>query len=191
MTMSAQRITQPKMINGLCVEDVEDLMEDFRNDAAAGQTKWKVSTVWMGGTQSRAFVDSFRIGDEEIKRSFTINIDEPEELGGGNLYPNPQEHLMAALNACMMVGFVALCALRGITLEKLTIESEGDIDIRGFFGLDSTVPPGYERLDYRIHVKGDGTREQFAEIHRMMTLTSPNFHNLSHPVTLRPRLIVE
>ena len=35
----------------------------------------------------------------------------------------------------MMVGYVALCALQGITLERLEIQTEGDIDLRGFFWL--------------------------------------------------------
>ena len=78
-----------------------------------------------------------------MPRQFTIDIDEPYELGGSNRHANPQEHLLAALNACMMVGYVAQCSLRGITLEKLEIESEGDIDLRGFLGLDPAVSPGY------------------------------------------------
>lgn len=191
MTMSAQRISPPPMINGICVEDVRDLMEDVRQDPAAGRTSWKVSSVWQGGAHSRAFVESFRIGGEEVRRSFTINMDEPEELGGGNLYANPQEHLLAALNGCMMAGYVALCALHGITLEKLTIETEGDIDLRGFFGLDDSVAAGYEDLTYTVHLKGDGTRAQFAEIHDMVMATSPNVHNISRPVALKPKLIVE
>ena len=59
---------------------------------------------------------------------------EPHELGGSNQHANPQEHLLAALNACMMVGYVAQCSLRGITLQKLEIETQGEIDLRGSSG---------------------------------------------------------
>ena len=54
-------------------------------------------------------------------------------------------HLIAALNACMMVGYVALCTLQGIALEKFEIQTEGYIDLRGFLGLDDTIPAGYDR----------------------------------------------
>ena len=38
-------------------------------------------------------------------------IDEPLDLGGASGYANPQEYLLAALNACMIVDYTALCAL--------------------------------------------------------------------------------
>jgi hypothetical protein len=39
-----------------------------------------------------------------VSRHFAIDIDEPFELGGGNAFANPQEYLLAGLNACMIVG---------------------------------------------------------------------------------------
>ena len=91
----------------------------------------------------------------------------------------------------MTVGYVAQCAVRGITLEKLEIETEGDIDLRGFLGIDPAVPPGYESLSYTVRIKGSGTKEQFAEVHEAVMATSPNFYNVSRPVALKPTLIVE
>ena len=98
---------------------------------------------------------------------------------------------MAALNACMTVGYVAQCAVRGINLESLAIETDGDIDLRGFLGIDPTVPPGYENQSYIVRIKGSGTKEEFAEIHEAVMATSPNFYNVSRPVTLKPSLVVE
>jgi hypothetical protein len=37
-----------------------------------------------------------------VTRRFSIDIDESRELGGSDHFANPQEHLIAALNACMM-----------------------------------------------------------------------------------------
>jgi uncharacterized OsmC-like protein len=122
-------------------------------------------------------------------KGFTIHIDEPTELGGGNAYPNPQEHLMAALNACMMVGYVVLCALHGIALEKLEIQTQGDIG--GFFGLDESIPAGYRSLTCTVRIKGDASEEQFAKIHQMVMATSPNYYNITRSVTLKPTLVIE
>ena len=191
MTTSAQAVAKPTVINGLNVDDVQALIETVQRDPAEGQTKWKVSSAWQGGTHMRAQVESFHLGGEEYTRPFTIDIDEPEQIGGTNRHPNPQEHLIAALNACMMVGYVALSAMHGITLERLEIETEGDIDLRGFFGLDPNVAPGYESLRYTVRIKGDATEEQFAEIHKMVMATSPNFYNINRPVALDPTLVVE
>ena len=91
----------------------------------------------------------------------------------------------------MTVGYVAQCAVRGITLEKLEIETDGEIDLRGFLGIDPAVPPGYETLSYTVRIKGSGAKEEFAEIHEAVMATSPNFYNVSRPVTLKPSLVVE
>jgi uncharacterized OsmC-like protein len=170
---------------------VHALIDDVDTDPAKGMTHWRVASVWQGGTHSRAQVDGFAIGGAEVPRRFSIDIDEPLELGGANAYANPQEYLLAALNGCMIVGYTALCALQGITLQKLEITTEGDIDLRGFFGLDPAVAAGYRELQSRVVVKGDGTKEQFRKIHEMVLATSPNFYNITRAVRMMPELTIE
>ena len=181
----------PNVVNGINVDDVFALIDGVKRDAAKAKTSWRVTTAWQGQTRSRAEVESYEVGGEQVSRRFSIDIDEPRELGGSNNFANPQEHLIAALNACMTVGYVAQCAVRGITLESLSIETDGDIDLRGFLGIDPAVPPGYETLSYTVRIKGRGTEEQFAEVHEAVMATSPNFYNLSRAVALEPVLIVE
>jgi uncharacterized OsmC-like protein len=182
---------QQAIVNGIYVEDVKALIETVKQDAREGLTRWKVISAWQGRTHIRAEIGPFHMGKKEVKRPFAIDIDEPAELGGGNAYPNPQEHLIATLNACMMVGYVALCALQGIALEKLEIQTEGDIDLRGFLGLDDTIPAGYKSLNYTVRIKGDASQEQFAKIHDMVMATSPNYYNITRSVALKPALVVE
>ena len=190
--MVAQRkIAEPTIVNGINVDDLFALIEGVRKDAARGKTNWRVTTTWQGQTRSRGQVEGFGMGGEQVPRRFSIDIDEPCELGGSNRFANPQEHLLAALNACMMVGYVAQCAVRGIALESLEIETDGEIDLRGFLGIDPAVLPGYETLSYTVRIKGSGTKEEFAEIHDAVLATSPNFYNVSRPVTLKPNLVVE
>jgi uncharacterized OsmC-like protein len=188
---NASSTKQRSTINGIEVEEVKALIETVKQNPSEGLTHWKVSSAWQGRTHMRAQVKSFDIGGKTVKRPFTIDIDEPLELGGGNAYANPQEHLIAALNACMMVGYVALCALHGIALEKLEIETEGDIDLRGFFGLDSNIPAGYRSLNYTVRLKGNASKEQFAKIHEMVMATSPNYYNITRSVSLKPTLVIE
>lgn len=183
-------MTKPEIVNGINVDDLKQLVAGVAADPANAATSWRVSTSWQGQTHSRSRIDGFDLAGEHISRPFTIDIDEPCELGGTNRYPNPQEHLIAALNACMTVGYVAQCALRGIELESLEIETTGDIDLRGFLGLDDDVARGYESLSYTVRIKGDATREQFEEVHAAVMATSPNFYNIANPIALRPALVV-
>ena len=185
------KTTEPTVVNGINVDDLFALIEGVKRDASKGKTNWRVTTTWQGQARSRAQVEGFRIGGEQVPRRFSIDIDEPCELGGSNRFANPQEHLIAALNACMTVGYVAQCAVRGITLESLEIETDGEIDLRGFLGIDPAVPPGYEKLSYIVRIKGSGTKEEFTEIHEAVMATSPNFYNVSQPVALKPMLVVE
>ena len=185
------KIAEPAIVNGINVNDLFALIDGIKREPEKGKTNWHVVTTWQGEMRSRAEIEGYGLGGKELPRRFSIDIDEPRELGGSNHFANPQEYLIAALNACMTVGYVAQCALRGITLESLAIETDGAIDLRGFLGIDAAVPPGYEKLSYTVRIKGSGTKEQFAEIHKAVMATSPNFYNLSRAVALKPTLIVE
>jgi uncharacterized OsmC-like protein len=189
--VAQKKVAEPNVVNGINIDDLFSLIDGVKRNAANGKTRWHVTTAWQGQARSRTQVHGFEIGGEQVPRRFSIDIDEPCELGGSNQYANPQEHLLAALNACMMVGYVAQCAVRGITLERLEIETDGEIDLRGFLGIDPAVPPGYDNLRYVVRIKGNGTKEQFTDIHAAVMATSPNFHNVSRPVDLEPTLVVE
>ena len=180
-----------RVVNGINVDDLLTLVDGVKQDAAKGQTNWRVTTTWQGQTRSRALVDGFAIGGHRTCRVFSFDIDEPLELGGSNRFANPQEHLIAALNACMVVGYAAQCAVRGIAIESLAIETDGEIDLRGFLGIDPAVAAGYEKLRTVVRIKGSGSKEEFAEVHAAVIATSPNFYNISRPIALKPTLLVE
>ena len=99
--------------------------------------------------------------------------------------------LMTALNACIMVGYVAGAAVKGISLDKVEIETDGELDLRGFLGIDPGVRPGYESIRYTVRIKGNGTQEQFREIHETVIKTSPNYFNVSRPIRIDAVLQVE
>jgi uncharacterized OsmC-like protein len=178
-------------VNGLDLDALTDVIGEIERDPSKGVVEFRVTSRWQGQTRSEATVESYTLGGETIERPFKIAVDEPFELLGENTAPNPQEMLMTALNACVMVGYVAGAAVNGITLEKLEIETEGELDLRGFLGLDETVAPGYESIRYVVRIKGDGTPEQFAEIHETVMKTSPNYFNIARPITIDARLQVE
>ncbi len=192
-TMIAETVSSSSsnIVNGIDTDAVHTLIESVELNPPQGMTHWKVANTWQGGMHSRARVDGFTIGGNSVLRSFSIDIDEPLELGGGNAYANPQEYLLAGLNACMMVGYSALCALQGITLQKLEITTEGDIDLRGFFGLDPSVAPGYRELQTQVVIKSDGSEDQLRKIHDLVLATSPNFYNITRAVAVVPSLIIE
>jgi uncharacterized OsmC-like protein len=180
-----------RTVNGVDVEALAEVVRAIEKDPAKGQVEFRVRSEWKGQTRSRSSVESYTIGGQEVHRHFTIDADEPFELLGRNTAPNPQELLMTALNACITVGYVAGAAVQGITLEKVEIETSGQLDLRGFLGIDALVPPGYETIRYVVRLKGNGTAEQFRQIHETVMKTSPNYFNISRPITIDARLVVE
>jgi uncharacterized OsmC-like protein len=182
--------TVKSRVNGLDLNALGEVVEAIQEDAGKAKVSFDVTTRWQGQTRSETIVDGFTIAGERIARSHRIVADEPHELLGSDGAANPQELLMAAVNACMTVGYVAGAAVKGITLDKLEIRTNGTLDLRGFLGLDDTVPPGYEAIDYEVTIAGNGTPEQFEQIHQAVMKTSPNYFNINRPIRMNGTLQV-
>lgn len=180
-----------KIVNGIDVEALNGAIAAISEDPAKGQTSWRVTTEWKGGTRNDTRVTSYSIGGQEVEKDFLIRIDEPLELCGTNQFANPQEYLMAAVNSCIMVGYAAACALNGIELESLRLETEGDIDLRGFLGIDAAVPAGYEEIRYKVFIKAKATEEQLREVHDFVSRTAPNRYNMMNAIPMKTTLVVE
>lgn len=189
-TTTMMKAKEPAIINGLDLDALAEAVRGIEEDPAKGIVGFHVRSTWAGRTRSESEVSAYTLAGERIPRRFRIQADEPIELLGDNTAPNPQELLMSALNACMMVGYVAGAALRGITIESLEIETEGELDLRGFLGIDPKVKPGYDALRATVRIKGDGTPEQFREIHEAVKNLSPNYFNVTQPVRVDADLVV-
>jgi uncharacterized OsmC-like protein len=151
---------------------------------------FNVTTRWTGQCRSESIVDGFTMAGERIARTHKIVADEPFELLGGDSAPNPQELLMAAFNACIMVGYVAGASVKGINLDSVEIRTRGQLGLRGFLGLSDDVAPGYESVDFEVRIKGDGSAADFEEIHQTVMKTSPNYFNMSRPIKMNGTLSV-
>jgi uncharacterized OsmC-like protein len=178
-------------VNGLDLKALGEVVDAIQKDPSQAKVAFNVTTCWAGQTKTETVVDGYTIGGQRVTRRHKVVADEPFELLGGDSAPNPQELLMAALNACITVGYVAGASLQGITLEKIEIRTRGELDLRGFLGLSDTVPPGYEQIEYEVRIKGDGTPEQFDAIHQTVLKTSPNYFNVSRPISVKATLSVE
>ena len=63
-----------------------------------------------------------------------------------------------------MSGLANIAAARGIELGEVTARIEGDIDLLGIFGLDSSVRNGFEQVRVTFHVQGAAKAEQLARL---------------------------
>jgi uncharacterized OsmC-like protein len=183
-------IVKDNRVNGLDLTALCGVVDAVELDPSRAKVAFDVTTRWAGQTRSETVVESYTIGGQRVARSHKIVADEPTELLGCDSAPNPQELLMAAFNACITVGYVAGASLQGITLDSLEIRTRGELDLRGFLGLSEDVPAGYEQIDYEVRIKGNGTPEQFEQIHQNVLRTSPNYFNISRPIRVNATLSV-
>lgn len=187
MTTTAQNAS---LINGVDPTAVRELVAAIDENPANAHTSWSVTNRWENGNVQQITVNPGTIGSQRVDRPFTFKVDEPLELGGTNTAPNPQDYLLAGMNACILTTYVDNAALLGIRLESIEIESHGDIDLRGLFGWEG-VAPSYDDITYTIRVKADATPEQLQEIHDAVKRTSPNYHNIARAIALKAKLVVE
>lgn len=170
--------------NGIDVAALQQFSQSVAEDASKRNASFNVVTKWDGQTRSVATVNHYSLSGVKYERNFQIVADEPNELLGQNSAPNPQELLMAALNACLTVGYVVNAAAMGIKVHSLEIETDGELDLRGFLGLDESVNPGYDEVRYVVRLHADASRERLEELHQVVTKTSVNRANFSKAIRM-------
>ncbi|MDP5799755.1 OsmC family protein [Pseudomonas aeruginosa] len=177
-------------LNGIDLAALQQFAEGVAHSPAKGDARFNVKTKWEYQTRSVATVNHYSLGGEKYQRHFKIAADEPVELLGKDTAPNPVELLMAALNACLSVGYVANAAAMGIKIHNLEIETDGALDLRGFLGLDPNVNPGFDEVSYVVRIKTDAPQERVEELHKTVTNTSVNLANFSKAIRMNATLEV-
>ena len=144
-------------INGIDLDVLQNTVKAIEQNPELAKCKFRTKNTWISGTQSKSTIKSFYGASQEMEhgQEFEIGSDEPPILAGQDQYPNAAEHLLNSLAGCLTTGMVAHAAVRGIHIEKLESELEGDIDVRGFLGLSNEVPKGFTNIRVNIRVKSD------------------------------------
>ena len=171
-------------LNGVDLGRLSGTIDHVAADPALARFQFRARNHWIDGGYSRTTIkDFYGAGQEDATRTepFTVDSDEPPVLLGQNRAPNTVEYVLHALAACVSGTIVYHAAARGIALEGVETTIHGDLDLRGFLGLDSDVRPGYEQIQVTIKVAGDFDDDQFAELASLIRY-SPVRDIVSNPV---------
>ena len=157
------------MVNGIHMETLRGTVQAIEQEPDLGACKFRARNTWLGGNHNCTTIEGFYGAQQEIahKQQFELHADEPPILAGNDEGANPVEHLLNALAACVTTSMVAHAAVRGIRIEELESELEGDIDLRGFLGLDNDVPKGFTDIRINFKVKTD-----ISNLERLKRLTT-------------------
>jgi len=170
-------------VNGINMAVLKETIQAIQQNPELGSCKFRARNKWVGGNHNCTIIDDFYGAGQEQrhKQPFELHDDEPAILAGEDRGANPVEHLLNALAGCMTTSMVAHAAVRGIHIEQLESELEGDIDLNGFLGLDNNVPKGYTNIRIKFKVKADVNN-----LERLKRLTeySPVYNTLLHGVNV-------
>jgi len=119
-----------------------------------------------------------------------VTVDEPKSLGGGNVAANPVEYALTALGSCQAITYRFWAAHLGLALDSVRVEVEGDLDVRGFFGIDDSVRPGFGAVRVRVRLSGPEPAERYEELARAVDAHCPVLDLFSHPVPVDRQLSI-
>lgn len=113
------------------------------------------------------------VGSEITLGQYRVQVDEPPALGGDNTAPNPVEYYLASLLSCQVVTYRFWAQRLGVQVDTLSARAEGDLDVRGFFGIDESVRPGFTEVRVVVDVAGPETPERYRQVQRAVDAHCP------------------
>ena len=174
-----------KKLNGLDTTQLVDTINLIKSQPVIASFKFRNSNRWVDGGENRSTIQGFYgAGQEDSSRTepFEFVNGEPPVLLGNNEGANPVEFLLHALAGCVTTTFVLHAAARGIRIESISTQMEGDIDLHGLLGLDDSVSPGYEQIRINMDIKADCSDEELDDLLAYTRDHSPVCNTVCRPV---------
>lgn len=153
--------------------------------AAVQQTKQAFSAE-PGNAQLRFEARHELTGPTEVTvqvgSGHRFRVDEPPALGGSNVAANPVEYALASLGSCQAITYRVWAAQLGIRLDTVNVEIDGDIDLRGFFGIDDKVRPGFGAVRIKVALGGPEPAARYQELAAAVDAHCPVLDLFRNPV---------
>jgi uncharacterized OsmC-like protein len=158
---------QARPVNGVDVGALFDTIAAVKQDPGLAEFQFRASNRWIEGGFNRSNIQAFRgCREEDSTRTqpFVLDADEPPLLLGQDRGANPVEYVLHALAACLTTSMVYHAAARGIEIRGVESKLEGDLDLRGFLGLDPNVRKGYHSVRVEMLVDSDASPAVLREL---------------------------
>ncbi len=117
---------------------------------------------------------------ETTVREHLVRADYPVPAGGGNQAPNPIELLLASFAACIECAFYEFAVHEGFSVNSISVEIEGTLDLRGLFMIDD-IQAGFKDLSYRLIVESPDDEEKIRELAERVIAHCPVVDSLVKP----------
>ena len=182
---------EENLVNGINVEDLTDCIDDITENPELGRYKFRAKNRWMDGAHCRSTIQDFWAGGQEDtsrQRPHVLEGDEPTTILGTDNGPNATETLLHALGACLNTSIIYHAAARGIKIDELELDMEGDIDLNGFLGIDESVPSNFQSIRVKCRIKSDAPKEELEDLWDYAQKRSPVFNSVTRPIPVEVSL---
>ena len=154
----------PAPRNGVDTPTLFATLDAVKAQRELARFQFRASNRWISGTHSQSTINSFfGAGAEHMRdKSFQYDGDHPAVLVGQDNGPTPVEFVLHALASCITAGLGNIAAARGVDLESVESQVEGDIDLQGLLGMDDSVRNGYQGIKIKFRIKGNASDEELA-----------------------------
>src|ERR1700744_2641973 len=139
---------------------IDDTSKAIANDPANGQVEFTALGTLVGVTEG----------------------DVTPALGGADAAANPVQYALASLGSCQAITYRFWAEHLGVELDSLSVRVEGDLDLRGFFGVDDSVRPGFTAVRVEVSVTGPESAERYAELAAAVDQHCPVLDLFQNPV---------
>jgi uncharacterized OsmC-like protein len=176
--------------NGVNVDKLFETIDLIKKDPQIAKFRFKAANKWITGGHNRTTVKDFDGACARHLRneSFVYDEDEPPILLGNDKGANPVEYALTALAGCLTTSLVYHASARGIKIDEIESTLKGDLDLRGFLGMDDKVRNGYQNIEVAFKIKSDASKEQLEELVNLAQQRSPVFDIVSNPTPVNVSL---
>lgn len=171
--------------NGVNAQVLGKALESMKQHPDMAKVTFQVQTSWDSGDGFKITTTgkNFLMGGQTVEREkpFTVTTDYPEVMGGNSDGPTVCEMCMAGIGSCVSQTIIAYATMMGIQLDRIRVETEGDLDMRGMTGISDKIRPGAQefRLKFDIESK-TASKEQLEQLYELGKRFSPAMDTLMH-----------
>jgi uncharacterized OsmC-like protein len=170
-------------LNHVNLDKLNKLVEAIKEDPVNAKITPKVSGTWIFEDGQPQFSSDIIVEGGK----FTVEADMPSKLGGWGSRPGPLHYCLYGLASCYAFTFSAFAAMKGIILNKLSVEAEGHVDFSQVFGL--TENPIVEEVKFKVSVESDADSAKLEELRSIVDQRCPGLYCLTKKINVTTKLV--
>ena len=168
-----------KVINNIDLEKIQNTAENGKKNKESMRKPVKLEGEWNLFDIDKGY--QFRTELSYEKGKEVIEIDSPSFLGGNGNRLGPMAYCIAGITSCFVATFATIASRQGITLSKLNVRSECNINFAKTF--DIADEPITEGINFEIDAQSENADNQkLQEILAIAEEKCPAMYSMRHVI---------